>query len=526
MKAISSTLWRGWSQVWLGCAAIVFTAGVVVQQGQSRWTLILTLACVGVLCLIALRSWRVGVLLLIGWLVVEDLIRKYLGNNMLIYFCKDALFVSTLFSFLTVKSGKRQEFSFRPSFLPYLGGFLVFALVQTFNPHSPSPLYGLLGFRMNFFYLPLLWMGFHLWQTPEDFGRFWTFYLTVGAVVAILGIIQGIVGLDFLNPPTLAEEIRPLAYLVRQAPISGYEVPRPCSVFVSDGRFGQFMLLCLTLSLGLAFALWSYPEWQKWLNRQQKVILTISLALCAVGLVMSGSRGGFVIGLLTLLALFVLSNLHFWLEFLRGRRIFPIVAFSAVLGGGLWAAVLLAPEAVKARWAFYWETLSPASPASELFYRLFVYYPQNFLSAFYSPYALFGQGFGTNSLGIQYLKKFVGVSSPPFIVENGFGNILLETGILGLGLWLLWSFAVLQWAWSNAIHLKGHPFFPLAVSIAWYATIKVIGPLWGGMAGFQEFIGNAFLWLSLGLLGRMTYFRESPKAFSNEGISSAFVHRG
>jgi hypothetical protein len=34
------------------------------------------------------------------------------------------------------------------------------------------------------------------------------------------------------------------------------------------------------------------------------------------------------------------------------------------------------------------------------------------------------------------------------------------------------------------------------------------------MAGFQEFIGNAFLWLSLGLLGQMASLKEKSDDFS------------
>jgi hypothetical protein len=37
-------------------------------------------------------------------------------------------------------------------------------------------------------------VGFYWWQTPQDLGRFWTFCLGVGAIVAFLGIVQGIVG--------------------------------------------------------------------------------------------------------------------------------------------------------------------------------------------------------------------------------------------------------------------------------------------------------------------------------------------
>jgi hypothetical protein len=520
MKGNTPTFWKGWSWAWLGCVLVVFAAGVAVGRSQSPWTLPFVLTCLGALCFIAFFYWQSGLLLLIAWLVVEDLIRKYLGNNMLLYFSKDALFLSLLGGFLMTQGGEPRKTPFYPPFLFPLGLFLAMALLQTFNPESPSPLYGLLGFRMNFFYLPLLWVGFYWWQTPQDLGRFWTFCLGVGAIVAFLGTVQGIVGLHFLNPPTLAEEIRPLASLVREAPLSGYKVPRPCSVFVSDGRFAHFMLLCLILNLGLIFALWNHPEWNEWLNKLQKTVSLISLSLCTVGLMMIGSRGGFLTGLITLLLFLIFSpSIIQWERWAR-----TIFALLGILTGVFCIVVLFAPEAIKARWAFYWETLSPSSPRSELFERVFRYHPQNFLAAFNSPYALFGQGFGTNSLGIQYLRKFVSVPLPAVMVESGLGNIVAEVGIVGLAFWLLWSFAVVKWAWDKAMRLREHPLFFPAFSLAWFVTLKIVVPLWGGMAGFQEFIGNAFLWLSLGLLGRMASLKEKSDVFST--LNYNFSKRG
>jgi hypothetical protein len=64
------------------------------------------------------------------------------------------------------------------------------------------------------------------------------------------------------------------------------------------------------------------------------------------------------------------------------------------------------------------------------------------------------------------------------------------------------------------MYLRGHPFFFPAFSLAWFVTFKVVIPLWGSMVVFQEFIGNAFLWLSLGLLGRMASLKEKSDDFS------------
>jgi hypothetical protein len=235
---------------------------------------------------------------------------------------------------------------------------------------------------------------------------------------------------------------------------------------------------------------------------------------------MIGSRGGFLAGLITLFLFLIFSpSIIQWERWAR-----TIFALLGILTGVFCVVVLFAPEAIKARWAFYWETLSPTSPRSELFERVFRNHPQNFLAALNSSYALLGQGFGTNSLGIQYLRKIVSVPLPAVIVESGLGNIVAETGIVGLAFWLLWSFAVVKWAWDKAMHLRGHPFFFPAFSLAWFVTLKIVVPLWGGMAGFQEFIGNAFLWLSLGLLGRMASLKGKSDVFST--LNYNFSKRG
>src|SRR5215470_10054565 len=38
-----------------------------------------------------LNNWRQGLYIFFGWLFFEDFVRKYLGNNMAIYFAKDFL---------------------------------------------------------------------------------------------------------------------------------------------------------------------------------------------------------------------------------------------------------------------------------------------------------------------------------------------------------------------------------------------------------------------------------------------------
>src|SRR5271163_2608533 len=54
-----------------------------------------------------LRRWRTGFYMFMVWLLFEDLVRKYLGNNMIIYFGKDMLVGLVYISFFAqVRRGR------------------------------------------------------------------------------------------------------------------------------------------------------------------------------------------------------------------------------------------------------------------------------------------------------------------------------------------------------------------------------------------------------------------------------------
>ena len=64
-----------------------------------------------------LNNWRQGLYIFFGWLFFADFARKYLGNNMAIYFAKDFLVLLVYVSFLLVRRNSREKTAFRPPFL-------------------------------------------------------------------------------------------------------------------------------------------------------------------------------------------------------------------------------------------------------------------------------------------------------------------------------------------------------------------------------------------------------------------------
>src|SRR5438034_11147083 len=58
---------------------------------DTATTEIYTLSLHDALPISIFKNWRLGLYSFVAWIAVEDLIRKYLGNNMIVYFAKDFL---------------------------------------------------------------------------------------------------------------------------------------------------------------------------------------------------------------------------------------------------------------------------------------------------------------------------------------------------------------------------------------------------------------------------------------------------
>src|SRR6202158_5757590 len=179
-----------------------------------------------------LNNWRNGVYFFLSWLLFEDLARKFLGNNMAIYFAKDFLALVVFISFLAAYR-RKEVTSFRPPFLVPLLIFIWFGVIQIFNPASTSIWYGLMGFKIFFYYVPMVFLGYSLINSEAQLRRFFTVNMVLALIIISLGIAQSILGPSFLNPAQPAEDIRLLSGLYRVSEAGGLAY-RPNSVFVSN----------------------------------------------------------------------------------------------------------------------------------------------------------------------------------------------------------------------------------------------------------------------------------------------------
>jgi hypothetical protein len=450
-----------------------------------------------------LNDWRRGLYLLVAWILFEDLVRKYLSNNMAIYFAKDILALILYLSFFRAGMGKKVERFSIPFRVPLMI-FFWFCLLQMFNPASTSIFYGILGIKVNFLYVPLLYIGYAFIQSEEDLRRFFTFVSVLILIVAGLGLAQSIIGPTFLNPAVLQDDIRDLSTTYRAAPISGLLAYRPTSVFVSAGRFQDFLTVAWLISLGFAGYLLLR-------TRQGRTLAFTTIGVVAAASIMSASRGVFMWNAGTTL---VTAAGFLWGAPWRQREAIrilrAIMRTSLLIGMGLIILLTIFPQELGSRVAIYSETLMPDSPASELIHRTQTYPLLQLEYAFEHPRWPYGYGLGTCTLGTQYVRRIMGATHMGAIgVESGFGNLVVELGILGLILWIVLGCSIAISAWMVVTQLRGSPWFPLAFAICLYAVILIFPMMFTGNSPYQDFVLNADLWLFLGILYRLRLF---PKA--------------
>jgi hypothetical protein len=485
MSLFVLALWLAWE-----------VGGKIVAE-DIRSILLATMVFAG--CVVvgtALRNWRTGFYLFFVWMLFEDLVRKYMGNSLELFFGKDIL-LAFVYLALLLEIRKGREKTFRPPFLMILSLFVWLGVAQVFNQNSPSILYGLLGFKVYFYYMPLLFVGYALIRNDADLRKFLVVSAIVAGVISILGIAQAILGNSFLNPAVLAPELQDLGDLHKSSPLSGRAFYLPTSVFVSSGRFAEYVAWMVILAVGTAaYFLLHTP-------RHRKLVFAV-IGLLVTATLLSGSRSAVVSVAMTVL---VLPAVFLWgapWRWRQAHRLVRVIRRSFIVTAFALGALLLAfPEEAGSRIDFYTETLSPSGSQYQLGVRSWDYPIDNLLYAFERPNWLLGNGIGTASLGGQYVAKVLGTRPLSLGVEEGYGQLIVEMGIVAPFLWLLWTGSVLYYSWKIAHRLKSTRLFPIAFAIVWYAFMVLFVFTFGTLSAYENYISNVYLWLLIGILFRL-----------------------
>lgn len=386
----------------IGMFALAWKLAGWIVDGNSTDLTLVAIAAIGVAFSIALiKDWRYGVYCFLVWLVFEDLIRKFTGNGVALFFAKDVILGLTYVA-MWIAFRERRLLAFKPPFLLSLIIFFCVGVLEVFNTNIPNVIYGLLGLKLYFYYVPLMFAGYALLRSEEDLYKILMLNTWIALVIAGLGVAQSVLGLSFLNPTEQASDLRLLSTDIRTTPLSHLHVERPTSVYVSDGRFAEALILFFVLVIGTCGYLLMRG------SRGRKLVFpTVGIVVLAT--VMGGVRHAFIS---------ILASSVIWIAavlwgsgrrlnelFRVGKAIRLITFFASV---AVVFMIFLFPDAIQARWALYTETLTPGTSTSDLGFRAWEYPVANLVSVFTQPNWQFGNGIGTASLGTQYVSRLIG----------------------------------------------------------------------------------------------------------------------
>jgi hypothetical protein len=100
----------GSDQFFLLRSFLAYAAAQIILANDWNSFALVGIAVIGLVFAIAiLNNWRRGLYIFFGWFFVEDFARKYLGNNMAIFFAKDFLVVLVYISYCATRKNEKHR---------------------------------------------------------------------------------------------------------------------------------------------------------------------------------------------------------------------------------------------------------------------------------------------------------------------------------------------------------------------------------------------------------------------------------
>jgi hypothetical protein len=293
---------------------------------------------------------------------------------------------------------------------------------------SQDPLIQLVGLRGNALLLPFLVVGGRLDHAERQYLALCMAGLNVTAFA--IAIAQYAVGLEFFFPEN---EVTALIYSSRD--VAGDVAFRIPASFVNAHAYGGTMVMTLPFLAGA----WMQSHWRRW----QRHVLTLALVASLLAVFMAGARIPTVVAF-TLIGVVAISRLSRWVQRL---------GWVAVVGPVAW---IVSREERLQRFLTLLETEAVAERISGSvnmnFVDIVVDYP-------------LGNGLGGGGTSIPYfLHDRVRY---PVLLENEYARIVLEEGLLGLGLWLVF----LTWAFSRG-RIEENSGWRLGQRLAWTGALS------------------------------------------------------
>lgn len=289
----------------------------------------------------------------------------------------------------------------------------VWVVVEVFNPRGTSIGAAILGLKAWLMYVPLLWLGYILFDSKEQVLRAFRAMGAMAVIPAVAGLGQvlaiasgrGEIAL-WLHTRVMEARDQSIMDLANYATslegeLAFHRVP---SLFTS---VAQYFLFSLSM-VGVTYANLRFGR------KSARLAYVLVFGLVVLGGLLSGSRSPFLMMPAMLLLIFILDKKG------RGVWIVPL----GVLGVALAATVTFLGTTVKASYGVVFTLLGDYLLEGQ---------SREFLLGLERGGGLVGRGTGAATAAARYLRPDV------VVLENYAGKAAAELGIIGLGLvgWIL-----------------------------------------------------------------------------------------
>jgi hypothetical protein len=424
--------------------------------------------------------WQLGLMAFFVWIAVEDQLRKSLENPLVVYLIKDVVLAFVLVRCLQTARVRPRKPAIPRAFGMILFWGLILHVLGSLSPLLTNRLAALVGIKLAFSYMPLIYLGYRFAEEGGRIDRFCRSVMLTGVAVSMIGVYQATVDPTFLTPEALG------GLEGAQLRWSRGSVPYVTSTFLSPGRYVLYLLNVFAAGL---YVILVEPR------RRLRLVWLALLGVIVLGLITTGTRLGLAAVPLLLATLVAVA----WIRVAHRSSQTRLLARSGTTAAVvlLFSIALLALAAnfsppVADALSFYWDSMFSKGGAGFLDRQL--YHVEEITKA--DPLTLvFGRGTGSASFGVGYLQD-----APEVMTEGGFASIVWELGILGL----VFYCALAGYVSSAFLDLRraaaapGTPliafmasFTPLVLFELWY--VNVLYPV------LQQYVVAVFLWFLTGV---------------------------
>ncbi len=379
---------------------------------------------------LSFHYWKKAVIFILYWLLLVGAVRKWLMPSAaeMLFFSIHTILFGVYLGFLS-----KNSTTFRHPVNSLLAAFLLWGVLSSFNPHLPDVKVGILGNVIYFYFIPIIFILPHVFNTKDKLMSFLKNYSLFSLPLLLLGIVQ------FFSPVNS----RINQYVIQSMHVATTgDFPRVTSTFSYITGYSTYLSLLVLILI--------YMLGVRGLGKKYTVLFTALIPLVIINMFMTGSRGPLFITIVSI-------ALYFFFAGSTGaffvKKIMPKFLMAALV------ALLIVPNTSIGRKAFA-GFMERGSYTDDIKPRIIdTFTPFKFLKEA----GLIGYGIGSTYQG----AKVFGIDwgDMPRDFEEEPERIVLEIGLVGYVLVFGLRILILYYFWKLFRKLKSNEFKLLALCI-------------------------------------------------------------